>query len=181
VTRRVKIIINAPQGVAGVSVSYPPASERTRISPSHLEQKSVFVLLHFCFFARRDDFGVARVVGQAGSLRPIVNRPNTTNVQHSSFRACRYVGQAVQPAWLFVFPPEIRNVIYATSAVASLPAAYNGQQAGCQPAAGCHPAPRAASDSTFMSRTRCVLCWVKIALPAALRRGFPEPERWPSG
>src|ERR1700679_3911965 len=27
------------------------------------------------------------------------------------------------------------------------------QQAGCQPAAGCHPAPRAASDSTFMSHT----------------------------
>src|SRR5580692_7255725 len=51
------------------------------------------VLLHFCFFARRDDFGVARVVGQAGSLRPIVNRPNVANVQHSSFAACRYAGQ----------------------------------------------------------------------------------------
>ena len=54
------------------------------------------VLLHFCFFARRDDFGVARVVGQAGSLRPIVNRPNVANVQHSSFAACRYVGQVVK-------------------------------------------------------------------------------------
>ena len=47
----------------------------------------------FCFFARCDDFGVARVVGQAGSLRPIVNRPNVANVQHSSFAACRYVRQ----------------------------------------------------------------------------------------
>jgi hypothetical protein len=28
------------------------------------------------------------------------------------------------------------------------------RKAGCQPAAGCHPAPRAASDSTFMSHTR---------------------------
>jgi hypothetical protein len=34
-----------------------------------------FGLVNFCFFARRDDFGVARIVGQAGSLRPIVNRP----------------------------------------------------------------------------------------------------------
>jgi hypothetical protein len=49
-------------------------------------------LLHFCFFARRDDFGV-HVVGQADSLRPIVNRPNVANVQHSSFAARRYVGQ----------------------------------------------------------------------------------------
>ena len=31
---------------------------------------SFLVLLHFCFFARRDDF-----VGQVGNLRPIVNRP----------------------------------------------------------------------------------------------------------
>jgi hypothetical protein len=48
----------------------------------------------FCFFARRDDFGFARVVGQAGSLRPIVNRPNVANVQHSSFAACRYARRA---------------------------------------------------------------------------------------
>jgi hypothetical protein len=50
------------------------------------------VLLHFCFFARCDDFVKAGVVGQAGSLRPIVNRPNAANVQHSSFAACRYAG-----------------------------------------------------------------------------------------
>jgi transposase-like protein len=31
---------------------------------------------------------------------------------------------------VFAFPPEIRKVIYTTSAVESLPAAYNGQQAG---------------------------------------------------
>jgi hypothetical protein len=40
------------------------------------------------FSARRHDF-----VGQAGSLRPIVNRPNVANIQHSSFAACRYAGQ----------------------------------------------------------------------------------------
>jgi hypothetical protein len=49
--------------------------------------------LYSCFFARRADFG-GRVVGQAGSLRPIVNRPNVANVQHSSFAARRYAGQA---------------------------------------------------------------------------------------
>src|ERR1700728_2924650 len=42
--------------------------------------------------------GITRVVGQAGSLRSIVNRPNVANVQHSSFAACRYAGQVVQPA-----------------------------------------------------------------------------------
>jgi hypothetical protein len=102
------------------------------------------VLLHFCFFARRDDFGVARVVGQAGSLRPIVNRPNVANVQHSSFAACRYAGQVVQPA---------------ADCQSAWPAAYNGERAGCQPAAGCHPAPRAASDFTFMSHT---LLWLTV-------------------
>jgi hypothetical protein len=45
------------------------------------------------------------------------------------------------------------QMIYTTSAVESLPAAYNDRQAGCQPAAGCHPAPPA-SDSTFMSHIR---------------------------
>ena len=63
-----------------------------------LANQSDFVLLHFCFFARRDDFGVARIVGQAGSLRPIVNRPNVANVQHSSFAACCYVGQVANSA-----------------------------------------------------------------------------------
>jgi hypothetical protein len=42
------------------------------------------VLQRSCFFACRDDFWFA-VVGRAGSLRPIVNRPNATNFQHSSF------------------------------------------------------------------------------------------------
>ena len=63
--------------------------------PKHIDAESS-VLLHSCFFARRDEFGVARVVGQAGSLRPIVNRPNVANVQYSSFAACRYAGQVVE-------------------------------------------------------------------------------------
>jgi hypothetical protein len=70
------------------------------------------VLLHFCFVAGRNDFGVARCatafcssraatipdrrrVGQAGSLRPIANRPNAAYFQHSSFAACRYAEQVV--------------------------------------------------------------------------------------
>jgi hypothetical protein len=52
-------------------------------------RNDVVVLLHFCFFACRDDF----VVGQDGILRPIANRPNVANFQHSSFAACRYEGQ----------------------------------------------------------------------------------------
>jgi hypothetical protein len=49
------------------------------------------VLLHCCFFARCDEFGVARVVGQAGSLRPIVNRPNllTSSTPRSRLAAMR--------------------------------------------------------------------------------------------
>jgi hypothetical protein len=57
-----------------------------------LANQNDFVLLHFCLFARRDDF-----VGQAGSLRPIVNRPNVANVQHSSFAACRHAGRVGNP------------------------------------------------------------------------------------
>jgi hypothetical protein len=47
-------------------------------------RRSLAALLHY------DEFWCD--VGQAGSLRPIVNRPNAANVQHSSFAACRYAG-----------------------------------------------------------------------------------------
>jgi hypothetical protein len=40
-------------------------------------------------------FAACRVVGQDDILRPIGNRPNATNLQHSSFAACRYAGQVV--------------------------------------------------------------------------------------
>jgi hypothetical protein len=48
----------------------------------------------FCSFPRRDDF----VVGQDGILRPIVNRPNAANSQHSSFASCRHAEQNTQSA-----------------------------------------------------------------------------------
>ena len=109
-----------------------------------------------------------------------------------------------------MFPQGIRKVIYATSAVASSPAAFNGLQAGCQPAAGCHPAPRAASDSTFMLHSRfttpkagafgrshnhrgshwfrcigvCALALLAVARPAIaagyLRRTFTTEDGLPS-
>jgi hypothetical protein len=47
----------------------------------------------FLFMRAPRRFWVARIVGPAGSLRPIVNRPNAANVQHSSFAAWRYAGQ----------------------------------------------------------------------------------------
>jgi hypothetical protein len=49
-----------------------------------------------------------------------------------------------QSALFFAFSLAFCKVIYTISAVASSSAVHDYQQAVCQPAAGCHPAPRAA-------------------------------------
>src|SRR5580658_5178258 len=81
------------------------------------------VLQTFHLFARRDDFGVAAVVGQAGSLRPIVNRraattqkPPRANGDRSA--ACRHAGQAAPgrkktsaaPKRRIANPPQVDNL-----------------------------------------------------------------------
>jgi hypothetical protein len=78
-------------------VGNPPLSAAGDNAGGRLSQFAAcrYVLLSIAFFARCDELGVVRVVGQAGSLRPIVNRPNVANVQHSWFAACRYAGQDV--------------------------------------------------------------------------------------
>jgi hypothetical protein len=62
-----------------------------------LDAGSNQLLYYYIFVSSRPAtiLGLARVVGQAGSLRPIVNRPNVADVQHSSFAASRYAGQIV--------------------------------------------------------------------------------------
>jgi hypothetical protein len=79
----------------------------------YLSLAAAHVLLHFCFFARCDDF----VVQPAADC---------------------------QSAWFFAFPPEIRKVIYTTILAGCVERPAGGF---CQPAAGCHPAPRAIPPS----------------------------------
>ena len=70
----------------------------------HESPETALVLLHFRFCAPCDDFVLlsiaffGRRVGQAGSLRPIVNRPTfggrrDAGGRPSRFAACRYAGQ----------------------------------------------------------------------------------------
>jgi hypothetical protein len=59
---------------------------RRKRSSDHRFAACRVVLQHSCFVACRDDFWFA-VVGQDGILRPIGNRPNAANFQHSSVAA----------------------------------------------------------------------------------------------
>jgi hypothetical protein len=63
-------------GVRDMKVDASSIHLETRLNPSvsSTHRRQALLYYYILFFARRDDFGV-RVVGQADSLRPIVNRP----------------------------------------------------------------------------------------------------------
>jgi hypothetical protein len=86
--------------------SFANALEPERIVYASLA--GALVLLHFCFFARRDNFRLLSIaffarresVGQVGNLRPIVNRPtfggwHNAGGRPTQFAVCRYAGQVV--------------------------------------------------------------------------------------